>query len=54
MKDGFIIISVQRDATYETIGVVLGWVSTVAWDISFLPQIWHNFRRKTWVISYYC
>ncbi|KAH8929242.1 PQ-loop-domain-containing protein [Atractiella rhizophila] len=36
---------------WHTFGVylshVLGWVYTIAWSISFYPQTWINFRRKS-------
>jgi len=47
VSQAFVILSVQRDPVFETVANVLGWVSTVAWDASFLPQIWHNFRRRS-------
>lgn len=47
VSEAFVIVSVMKDPAYETAGMVLGWISTIAWDISFLPQIWHNYRRNS-------
>ena len=45
VSEAFVILSVMRDNAYEITAEVLGWISTIAWDVSFLPQIWHNYRR---------
>jgi len=45
--EAFTVLSVMKDEGFETAAMVLGWISTIAWDISFLPQIWHNYRRHS-------
>jgi len=47
VSQAFVVLSVERSPAFETVANVLGWVSTVAWDASFLPQIWHNYRRHS-------
>ncbi|KAF2356997.1 PQ-loop repeat [Trinorchestia longiramus] len=47
VSDAFVVVSVMKDPAIDTAAMVLGWISTIAWDFSFLPQIWHNYRRNT-------
>ncbi|XP_047737407.1 cystinosin homolog isoform X2 [Hyalella azteca] len=47
VSEAFVVLSVMKDPAIETAAMVLGWISTIAWDVSFLPQIWHNFRRNS-------
>ncbi|KAK8749012.1 hypothetical protein OTU49_015635, partial [Cherax quadricarinatus] len=45
--DAFVQITVIRDATLQVLSDVLGWTYTIAWNISYLPQVWLNWRRKS-------
>ncbi|KAG7175925.1 Cystinosin-like [Homarus americanus] len=45
--EAFCLVSVVTDPAITVAGDVLGWIYTIAWDISFLPQIVHNWRRKS-------
>ncbi|XP_054161378.1 cystinosin homolog [Oppia nitens] len=47
VKDAFVRISVARHKSIDTIGVVIGWIYFLAWSVSFYPQMWINFRRKS-------
>jgi len=41
------IADVHLGRTGDIVSSVIGWVYFAAWTISFYPQIWLNFRRKT-------
>ncbi|XP_064111166.1 cystinosin-like isoform X2 [Macrobrachium nipponense] len=45
--DAFIRVSVMINPAINVVADVLGWVYTIAWDISFLPQIYKNWKRKS-------
>lgn len=45
-EDAFVRLAVIVDPGLNVFGDVLGWVYTIAWDISFFPQIVHNWRRR--------
>lgn len=38
-------VAKSRGLIYTSI--VFGWVYFVAWSVSFYPQIWYNYRRKS-------
>ncbi|KAK4312831.1 hypothetical protein Pmani_015777 [Petrolisthes manimaculis] len=40
-------VSVMKKEAITITADVLGWLYTIAWDISFLPQIVRNWRRKS-------
>lgn len=46
-EDAFVRLAVIVDPGLNIFGDVLGWIYTIAWDISFFPQIIHNWRRKS-------
>ncbi|KAK4312830.1 hypothetical protein Pmani_015776 [Petrolisthes manimaculis] len=46
-KHVFSTMSVMKNEAITITADVLGWLYTIAWDISFLPQIVHNWRRKS-------
>lgn len=46
-EDAFVRLAVIIDPGLNVFGDVLGWVYTIAWDISFFPQIVHNWRRRS-------
>ncbi|KAG0722602.1 Cystinosin [Chionoecetes opilio] len=43
----FSVVSVMGSRAVSVGGDVLGWLYTLAWDFSFLPQLLHNWRRKS-------
>ncbi|KAK8375272.1 hypothetical protein O3P69_020326 [Scylla paramamosain] len=43
----FCVVSVMGSQALTTAADVMGWLYTIAWDVSFLPQIIHNWRRKS-------
>lgn len=47
VRKAYITINVGRSNTILTISAIIGWIYFVAWSISFYPQIWENFQRKS-------
>lgn len=45
--DAYIRVSVMINPAINVGADVLGWVYTIAWDVSFLPQIYRNWKRKS-------
>ncbi|XP_054274159.1 cystinosin homolog [Macrosteles quadrilineatus] len=43
----FIRVTVQYSELLSLISVIIGWVYFIAWSISFYPQIYENFVRKS-------
>ena len=43
----FVRIVVAHSSAIIVISLVVGWVYFAAWSISFYPQIWINFKRKS-------
>lgn len=43
----FIRIVVANSSALILISLIVGWVYFVAWSVSFYPQIWYNFKRKS-------
>lgn len=43
----FIRIVVANSSSLILISIIVGWVYFAAWSISFYPQIWYNFKRKS-------
>lgn len=43
----FIRIIVANSSALILISIIVGWVYFAAWSISFYPQIWYNFKRKS-------
>ncbi|KAL7638765.1 UNVERIFIED_CONTAM: hypothetical protein RMT77_010298 [Armadillidium vulgare] len=46
-QEAFTQVSVKIHEWIDTFSDVMGWMYTIAWDISFLPQIVHNWKRKS-------
>jgi len=44
---GFLRVDVMKSKALETFSTVVGWVYFVAWSVSFYPQIYENFKRKS-------
>lgn len=47
MTDTFIRVLVANSRELITFSDVIGWLYFVAWSVSFYPQIYTNFRRKS-------
>lgn len=45
--DAFVRVSVKVHSYLDTLDDVIGWIYFVAWSVSFYPQIWINFRRRS-------
>lgn len=43
----FIRIRIAHSAAIVLISLSVGWIYFAAWSISFYPQIWYNFKRKS-------
>ncbi|XP_045614341.2 cystinosin homolog [Procambarus clarkii] len=46
-RDAFALVSVMTNPSIDVAADVLGWLYTIAWDVSFLPQIYRNWHRKS-------
>jgi len=46
-SEAFVRVVVIKSRTLELVSTVIGWTYFVAWSVSFYPQIWDNFRRKS-------
>ncbi|KAF7279935.1 hypothetical protein GWI33_006562 [Rhynchophorus ferrugineus] len=40
-------VTVYRQKSLDTVSAVIGWIYFVAWSISFYPQVFINWRRKS-------
>ncbi|XP_044754921.1 cystinosin homolog [Coccinella septempunctata] len=47
LEDVYLRITVNKVPTLDTVSSVIGWIYFVAWSISFYPQIYTNFKRKS-------
>ncbi|XP_065371333.1 cystinosin homolog isoform X1 [Calliphora vicina] len=47
VKDVFLRITVANSEAIIYTSLIFGWVYFVAWSVSFYPQIWDNYRRKS-------
>lgn len=43
----FVRIIVAHSSAIILISIIVGWVYFAAWSISFYPQMWYNFKRKS-------
>lgn len=43
----FVRIIVANSSSIILISFIVGWIYFVAWSVSFYPQIWINFKRKS-------
>lgn len=46
-KEAFVRVDVIKSKSVELISTIVGWIYFVAWSVSFYPQIWDNFKRKS-------
>ncbi|KAH8292530.1 hypothetical protein KR054_011434, partial [Drosophila jambulina] len=47
LEDVFVRVTVAKSRALIYTSIVFGWVYFVAWSVSFYPQIWINYRRKS-------
>ncbi|EDV54061.2 cystinosin homolog [Drosophila erecta] len=47
VKDVFVRVTVAKSKALIYTSIIFGWVYFVAWSVSFYPQIWSNYRRKS-------
>uniref|UniRef100_A0A146KMZ1 Cystinosin homolog n=1 Tax=Lygus hesperus TaxID=30085 RepID=A0A146KMZ1_LYGHE len=47
VEHAFVVVTVERSRELEVVSNVVGWCYFVAWSISFYPQIYENWRRKS-------
>lgn len=45
--DLFLRITIARSDTIIIISAIVGWIYFAAWSVSFYPQIYINFKRKS-------
>ncbi|PIK56018.1 putative cystinosin-like [Apostichopus japonicus] len=43
----FVLVSSMENEALDTIAVIIGWIYFVAWSVSFYPQVYLNFRRRS-------
>ncbi|XP_050546959.1 cystinosin homolog isoform X2 [Daktulosphaira vitifoliae] len=46
-NDAFVRVTVQHSKEFALISVIVGWIYFTAWSISFYPQIYENWTRKS-------
>nr|BAH71649.1 ACYPI006713 [Acyrthosiphon pisum] len=46
-SDAFVRVTLQHSNELALFSVVVGWIYFVAWSISFYPQMYENWRRKS-------
>ncbi|XP_014209535.1 cystinosin homolog isoform X2 [Copidosoma floridanum] len=47
ISEAFVRVTVERSEALYHISSIVGWVYFFAWSISFYPQIWSNYKRKS-------
>jgi len=46
-NEGFVRVTVMKSKALDILSTIVGWVYFVAWSVSFYPQIYENFKRKS-------
>nr|XP_034191082.1 cystinosin homolog isoform X1 [Osmia lignaria]XP_034191083.1 cystinosin homolog isoform X1 [Osmia lignaria]XP_034191085.1 cystinosin homolog isoform X1 [Osmia lignaria]XP_034191086.1 cystinosin homolog isoform X1 [Osmia lignaria] len=46
-SDAFVRVTVERSDIIYHVSTVVGWVYFLAWSVSFYPQIYSNYKRKS-------
>jgi cystinosin len=46
-SDAFVRVTLQHSNELALVSVVVGWIYFVAWSISFYPQMYENWKRKS-------
>lgn len=52
VHSNFVIVEVMKVKALDIISVIIGWIYFTAWSISFYPQVYLNFRRKRWGVTF--
>ncbi|CAH1395378.1 unnamed protein product [Nezara viridula] len=47
VSKAFVRVTVMRSSDLEITSVVVGWLYFIAWSISFYPQVYENWKRKS-------
>ncbi|KAK7100142.1 hypothetical protein V1264_023136 [Littorina saxatilis] len=47
IQDAYVHIDVVHNSVLITINAVIGWMYFVAWSVSFYPQVYSNWKRKS-------
>ena len=47
VQNAFVRVTVQHSKALDIFSQVIGWIYFVAWSISFYPQIYENWKRKS-------
>ncbi|KAL3868803.1 hypothetical protein ACJMK2_041562 [Sinanodonta woodiana] len=47
LEDTFLLVTIVQNSALVIISSVIGWIYFAAWTISFYPQVYENFRRKS-------
>ncbi|RZC35768.1 cystinosin -like [Asbolus verrucosus] len=47
LKNAYVRVTVNKIPELDTFSLVIGWIYFVAWSISFYPQIYINFKRRS-------
>jgi len=47
VKNAFVRFTIQHSKALDVFSQVIGWIYFVAWSISFYPQIYENWKRKS-------
>ncbi|GLH11609.1 Cystinosin like protein, partial [Gryllus bimaculatus] len=47
VEDAFVRITIQHSKAVYITSIVVGWVYFAAWSVSFYPQIYENWKRKS-------
>ncbi|XP_014479673.1 PREDICTED: cystinosin homolog isoform X2 [Dinoponera quadriceps] len=47
VSQAFVRVTIEKSETLYHISAVVGWVYFLAWSISFYPQIYSNYKRKS-------
>jgi len=46
-SQAFVRITIEKSDTLYHISAVVGWIYFLAWSVSFYPQIYINYKRKS-------
>jgi len=46
-QDAFVLVTVSNYEALNILSDVVGWIYFIAWSVSFYPQIYENWRRKS-------
>lgn len=47
LKDVFLRVKIFKNPALDTFSLAIGWIYFVAWSVSFYPQIYENYKRKS-------